>query len=86
VDFVVCRFAGHHHQYGGQQGLPGRLRAHVGHSHMLRGAGERQVSQPDDAVLRGTSSAAGQQHGGRRQQGGPNHPGRGVQRPAASGE
>jgi len=86
VDFFGCRFAGHHNQYSGQQGLPGRLRAHVGHAHMLRGAGERQVSQPDDAVLRGTSSAAGQRHDGRRQQGGPNHPGRGLQRPATSGE
>jgi len=86
VDFVGCRFAGHHHQYGGQQGLSGRLRPHLGHAHMLRGARECQVSQPDDAVLRGTSSAAGQRHGGRRQQGGPNHSGRGVQRPATSGE
>jgi len=86
MNFVGRRFAGHHHQYGGQQRMPWRLRAHVGHAHMLRGAGERQVSQPDDAVLRGTSSAACQRHGGRRQQSGPNHPGRGVQRPAASGE
>lgn len=79
---LVCdyRFAGHHHDHGGQQRLPGRLCAHAGHSDMLRGAGERQVSQPVHAMLRGTASAAGQWHDGRRsiQQGGPDHAGSSV--------
>lgn len=59
------------------------MRAHAGHAHMLRSAGERQVPQPDDAMLRGAAPAAGQRHSGRgQQQGGPDHAGCRVQRPA----
>lgn len=55
------------------------MRAHVGHADMLRGARERQVPEPDDAVLRGTASAA-RQRDRRGQQGGPDYAGDSVQR------
>lgn len=82
---VRRRFAGHHHEHGGQPGLSGRLRTHAGHAHMLRSVGERQVPQPDDAVLRGTTPVTGQRYDGR-QQSGPDHvaAGDGVQRPTTS--
>lgn len=50
---VLCyRSLGHDNQHRGQQGLPWGLRAHSGHSYLLRGPGRRGVSVSEHAMLR----------------------------------